>query len=111
MKFTWRGFLGAPVAGALSCLSAVASDQFTYVAVPTVSGVSPNTGSTAGGTSVTISGSGFTGATAVDFGASAATGVTVNSSSSISATSPAGSGTVDVTVATPGGTSLTSSAD
>ena len=35
MKFTWRGFLGAAVAGALSCLPAVASDQFTYVAVPT----------------------------------------------------------------------------
>ncbi len=76
-------------------------DQFTYVGappVPTVTAVSPNTGTTAGGTGVTITGTGFTGATAVDFGANAATGVTVNSDTSISATSPAGSGTVDVTV-------------
>ena len=36
---------------------------------PTVTSVTPNTGSTAGGTSVTIGGSGFTGATAVKFGA------------------------------------------
>ncbi len=62
----------------------------TVVAAPTVTAVSPNTGPTAGGTGVTITGTGFTGATAVDFGANAATGVTVNSDTSITATSPAG---------------------
>ncbi len=36
--------------------------------VPAVTGVSPSSGSTAGGTDVTISGSGFSGASGVNFG-------------------------------------------
>jgi len=78
-----------------------------------VSGVSPSSGPLTGGTSVTISGSGFTGATAVDFGTVAASAFTVNSDTSITATSPAATsaGPVDVTVTTPAGTSATSSAD
>jgi len=87
------------------------ADQFTYVAAPTVTGVSPTSGPGGGGTSVTIFGTGLTGATKVDFGTTAATGVTVVSPTSITATSPAGTGVVDVTVTTPGGTSATSSAD
>ncbi|WP_229797587.1 putative Ig domain-containing protein [Jeongeupia chitinilytica] len=88
------------------------TNAFTYTApVPTVSSVSPNSGPTAGGTSVTISGTGFNGATAVKFGATNAGSVSVNSDTSITATSPAGSGTVDITVTTPGGTSTTSAAD
>ena len=80
--------------------------------MPTVTGVSPNTGNTAGGTSVTITGTGLTGASAVKFGTFSAINYTVNSATSISVTSPAGSaGTVDVTVSAPGGTSATSSAD
>jgi len=76
-----------------------------------VTGISPSSGPSAGGTSVAITGAGFTGATAVKFGATAATSFTVNSDTSISAFAPAGSGTVDVTVTAPGGTSATSSAD
>ena len=53
------------------------ADQFTYVAAPTVSGLSPTSGPAAGGTLVTITGTGFTGATAVDFGTTAATNFTV----------------------------------
>ena len=87
------------------------SDRFTYIAAPTVTGISPDSGPTAGGTTVTIAGSGFTGATAVDFGTTAATNVTVVSSTTITADSPAGSGAVDVTVVTLGGTSATSAAD
>ena len=89
-----------------------AADQFTYNPVPFVTGVSPNTGNTAGGTSVTITGTGLTGASAVKFGTVSAINYTVNSATSISVTSPAGSaGPVDVTVSVPGGTSATSSAD
>ena len=88
------------------------ADRYTYVASPTVSGVSPTSGPTGGGTSVTITGTNLTGASAVKFGATAATGVTVTSATSVTATSPAGSaGAVDVTVTTPGGTSSTSPAD
>jgi hypothetical protein len=80
-------------------------------AAPTVTGVSTNSGPTAGGTSVAITGTGFTGATAVSFGPLKAA-FTVNSDTQITATSPAQcSGTVDVTVTSAGGTSTTSSAD
>jgi len=78
---------------------------------PTVTSISPNRGSTAGGTIVTITGINFLGATSVSFGSTAATSFTVNSSTQITAVSPPGSSTVDVTVTTPGGTSATSSAD
>jgi hypothetical protein len=93
--------------------------QFTFVPVPTVTGVcsptGPNCASPASGplsgtpaTSVTITGTGFdsngglAGSVAVDFGNNPATSVTVNSDTSITATSPAGAaaGPVDVTVGT-----------
>jgi len=90
-----------------------AADHFTYVTIlpPTVTGVSPSTGSGAGGTSVTITGTSLNGATAVKFGNTAAASFVVNSATSITATSPPSSGTVDVTVTTAGGTSATSAAD
>jgi IPT/TIG domain len=73
---------------------------------PAVTGVSPSTGLAAGGTSVTISGTGFTGATGVTFGGTAATAVVVVSPNIITATSPAkAAGTYDVRVTTPKGTS------
>jgi subtilisin family serine protease len=70
-----------------------------------VSGVSPTSGPTSGGTAVTITGTHLDGATAVRFGSSNAPSFTVDSPTSITATSPAGAETVDVTVTTPGGTS------
>ena len=96
------------VDGSTSVTSSV--DQFTYLAAPTVTAISPSTGPAAGGTVVTITGTGFVSGARVNFGANAATEVTFNNSTSITATSPAGSGTVAVTVATSGGTSATSSA-
>lgn len=79
---------------------------------PTVTGVSPNGGSPTGGTSVVITGTGFTASSAVNFGTAAASNVVVNTGTQqITATSPAGFGTVDVTVTTAVGTSPTSSAD
>nr|WP_314607725.1 putative Ig domain-containing protein [uncultured Janthinobacterium sp.] len=89
-----------------------AANQFTYIPAPTVTSISPTAGPTAGGTSVTITGTGLTGTTAVTFGATAATGFTVNSATQITATAPAGSaGTVNVRVTTTGGTSATSAAN
>jgi hypothetical protein len=78
---------------------------FTYaVPTPTVTGVSPNAGTTAGGTSVTISGTNFLSGATVTFGGSAATAVTVVNSTTITATTPAGSaGGVTVTVTNAGG--------
>jgi hypothetical protein len=92
--------------------SVVTADRFTYVLpVPVVTAVSPSIGPTAGGTSVTITGTGFTGTTAVRFSGATAT-FTINSPTQITATTPAhNAGTVDVTVVTSGGASVTSSAD
>ena len=71
---------------------------------PTVTSFSPTSG--AAGTSVSISGTGFTGASSVRFNGTGAT-FTVNSASSISATVPTGatSGTISVTTAGVTGTS------
>jgi hypothetical protein len=67
---------------------------------PTVSGISPTSGTTAGGTPVTITGTGFLAGATVSLGGTAATGVTVVSSTSITATAPAhAAGAVNVVVA------------
>jgi hypothetical protein len=92
------------------------ADLFTYgsgTAAPTVTGVSPISGSADGGDSVTISGSGFTGATGVNFGTVAATIQPGGTDTQLTVTSPPAnaSGAVDVTVTTPAGTSATSAAD
>ena len=93
-------------------------DDYTYdtsIAAPTVTGVSPNSGTAAGGTSVTISGTNFVpngNDLEVYFGSTLATSIVSDTASSIVAVSPAESaGTVDVTVVTDGGPSATSSAD
>ncbi|MFA6037763.1 MAG: IPT/TIG domain-containing protein [Legionellales bacterium] len=93
-------------------LSNPPSDQYTYVAAPTVTVVAPNAGPLAGGNSVVLTGTNFTGATAVKFGMVAATSFTVNSATKITAVAPAGTaGTVNITVTTVGGTSATSAAN
>lgn len=66
--------------------------------------ISPNQGSTGGGTTVTITGVNLGGATAVTFGTKPAT-ITANTPTSVTVTSPSGAGTVSVRVTTPGGTS------
>ena len=81
-------------------------------AVPVVSKLSPKKGEAAGGTTVVITGSGFSGATAVHFGTNPAVSFKVESSSVITAVSPAGTaGVVEVTVTGPGGTSAASQGD
>ncbi|MDB5655223.1 MAG: outer rane autotransporter barrel domain protein, partial [Tardiphaga sp.] len=84
--------------------SGTGTGLYTYAAAPTVASIAPNAGPTAGGTSVTITGTNFTGATAVTIGGTSATAITVVSATSITATTPAhAAGTVDVVVTTPGG--------
>ncbi len=70
---------------------------------PTVTSVSPNNGSVAGGTAVTITGTNFAGGATVTFGGTAASNVVVVSSTSITATTPAhAAGAVTVTVTVSG---------
>ena len=84
-----------------------AATSFTYLNVPTISSVSPNTGPDSGGTSIVITGSNFNGITGVTIGANAATNIVVASSTSILAQTPAGTAgakNVVVTTATSSGT-------
>jgi large repetitive protein len=78
---------------------------------PTITGVSPNSGPSSGGTVVAITGTNFTGASAVDFGVTPALSFTVLNSTSVSATSPAGVNPVDITITTQFGTNATGPAD
>ena len=91
--------------GTVFAISALVPD-----AAPTVTSLSPSEGASAGGTAVTITGSGFAGTTVVYFGSNTAS-FTVVSDTEIKATTPIGSGVVDVKVTTPDGTSATSAAD
>jgi len=97
-------------------------DQFTVLVPPrpTVTGVSPSAGSTAGGNSavaldkVVITGTGFTLGTTVSFGSLSvsANAVEYVSDTTLTATAPAqAAGTVNVTVTTTGGTSVVTPAD
>ncbi len=72
---------------------------------PTVSSVSPPSGSTAGGTVVQISGTGFVPGSTVKIGGTSATSVIVNSDISISAVTPANAaGAADVAITNTNGT-------
>ena len=59
--------------------SATSVNAYTYLAVPTLNTVTPNSGPIGGGTSVTLTGTGLTGASSVTFGGVSATGWTINS--------------------------------
>ncbi|MFM8305456.1 MAG: IPT/TIG domain-containing protein [Actinomycetota bacterium] len=94
-------------------LSATATGAFTYVApAPTVSGVLPTSGPVAGGTSVTISGTGFVAGATVTIGGVACTSVSVTNATTLTCrTGKHAAGVVDVVVtvssqASTGGTGL-----
>jgi hypothetical protein len=81
--------------------------RFTYLPVPTLTGINPPAGKLIGGTTVTLSGSGFVTGATVTFGAgNHGTTVHVSATTSLTVKTPAhAAGTVSVTVTTPGGTS------
>ncbi len=76
---------------------------YRYLPDLRVSGVAPAFGPLAGGTSVTLTGTGFTGATEVRFGTVTGTALQGGSDTSLTVTAPAGSagGAVDLTIVTP----------
>ena len=82
--------------------SSTLASAFTYVALPppTISSISPASGSTAGGTTITLTGTNFASGATVTVGGVAATGVTVLSSTSLRAiTGARAAGAADVVVA------------
>ena len=99
-------------AGSVSAVSAF--DEYIYVAVPTITAISPASGPLNGGTKVTITGTNFSDVTQVDFGTFAANEFSVNAAGTqITAVSPwdYSAGTVYVRVASAGGTSALTSKD
>lgn len=79
---------------------------YLYLGVPVIAGLVPAQGPSAGGNTVTVTGSGLTYATAVLFG-SVPAGFTVVSDTQLTTTAPPGVlGAVTVRVVTPGGTSI-----
>jgi len=77
---------------------------FTFVPPSAYADIYPNYGPIAGGTTVTIHGTGFAGATFVKFGLTNAASFTVDSNTQITAVTPGHvAGTVNVVVTTPSG--------
>jgi hypothetical protein len=122
MRVTLREEELLPVDGAQTDVNAIGlasrlvfADSFEIGAStpPAITGVTPAAGGVGGGTSVTITGTGFkglTGVASVSFGGSPATEFDVISDAQINVTSPPGSGSVGITVTTGIG-SVTSAAD
>ena len=84
---------------------------YNFLPVPALSKLSPASGRPAGGTTVTITGTGFGYVTAVYFGSRKGTHLRVLSADQITVVSPAGSGTVNVRVHTAGGVSPVTTKD
>ncbi len=90
------------------------ADQFTYIGAPTITSISPSSGTIHGGTTVTIIGTGFTsvtGSSGITFGGTDASSYTIDSDTQITAITPAHiAGAVDVTVTTPAGSATATDA-
>jgi hypothetical protein len=118
---TGGGDLGSSLALAADGQSALVGGLFDNSGIgavwpfgnrPVVVAVAPGSGPTAGGTEVTIAGSGFKNAAAVRFGTAPATSFVVVSDSVIKAVAPASAGGVnDVSVSNSGGTSTANADD
>ena len=85
--------------------TATSTNGYTYnQAAPTITNINPTSGSTVGGTNVTITGTNFIAGATVTFGGTAATSINVASATSITCTTPAhAAGAVNVVVTTSGG--------
>jgi hypothetical protein len=85
------------------------ANGFTYANTATVTGVSPSSGSSIGGMTVVVTGTGFSYASVVVFGSTNAPSFTVNSDTTMTVTVPPGSvGTVNIRVTNPIGISKSS---
>jgi len=119
-QFDASGSLGT-LAGVMQFIDLASGDPYLLPVfnlpaplTPTVTSVSPSSGSTSGGTSVTVNGTNLNpgGTVTCDFGPGNPGTITGNTGSSITVNSPATStGVVDVTVTTVNGTSPTGSFD
>jgi streptogramin lyase len=90
------------------------ADRYVYLTpkpgLPTVTSISPTSGSDAGGTSVTVTGTNLAGGS-IAFGVEIASGASCTATSCTVASPRGGAGPVDVRVTTAGGTTARTSAD
>lgn len=110
------GSVNVTVTGPGGSSNAVAADVYTYTSAPplVVSAITPSSGPVAGGTRVTLSGTGLAGTLSVRFGSLLATSFKVNpGGTSVTAVAPkvAGADRVDVAVKAGAGTSPASPMD
>lgn len=87
--------------------SATLSNGFTFIGPPTLTSISPLSGPSLGGTTVTVAGTNFVTGTAVTIGGVAASIVSVSSTSITVTTSARPAGVVSVTVRNPDGQAFT----
>jgi hypothetical protein len=79
---------------------------FMYVAKPVITAVTPSSGPTAGGTTVTLTGSGFMTGSIVKFGGNPATVISNSGTTMVVKTPPGTAGPKDVSVANPHASSV-----
>lgn len=93
--------------------TATLSSSYHYLDDPTISGVSPNGGPVAGGTTIAITGTNFSDHTAnptITVGGVACASVVFNSATQVDCVTPAGTaGSADIVVTNPSGQTVTSS--
>ena len=95
-----------PTTPTTTTTSTTTTSLIPVVLLPVIDSLSPVYGPIAGGTTVTLIGSGFTGASSVTFQGVPATSVTVVSATEVTAVSPVlAAGPADVVITTPGGSS------
>jgi hypothetical protein len=107
--FTANAAPGGPytVTAAAAGLTTVNFSLCNNACGPTVTSVAPASGSTAGGTSVTITGTNLGSATGVTIGGNACTPLSDNTATSVTCNTPSGgAGTASVLVTTAGGTNV-----
>ncbi|MGO3146444.1 MAG: IPT/TIG domain-containing protein, partial [Leucobacter sp.] len=107
LRLTVGDLLGdGGIATAELARATVGPNAMAPAATPVISNLTPNEGPEAGGTEVTITGTGLTGTSAVTFDGAAGTDITVASDTELTVTTPAGDvGPADVLVTTTAGTS------
>ena len=110
------GSVNITVSGPGGTSPATAADVFTYGSAPPlrVTTISPSSGPVAGGTKVTLTGTGLAGTSSVRFGTQAAASFTVNPGGrTVTAVAPlvSGSGRVDIVVTAGSGTSPANAMD
>ncbi|MFL6214057.1 MAG: IPT/TIG domain-containing protein [Blastocatellia bacterium] len=105
---TWQAEANAPGSVVFDNFRAAKTSTTPPSPAPSVSSISPTSGPSSGGTSVTISGANFLSGATVTFGGTSAINVIVSNSTTITATTPANTtGAVDVTVTNTDGQSGT----